>query len=152
MPRLSHFPPVRLRALALSTLLLAGCGGAASEPLATTPSSGETKAPAPGYVRDLVPADFDDYIKRHPDAYLLDVRQSLEWSDDLGHLQTAVQIPLEELETRLGELPADRTRPVAVYDRLDVRSGAAARRIAQLGFREVVTLAGGLSAYRRAGF
>jgi rhodanese-related sulfurtransferase len=64
----------------------------------------------------------------------------------------AVQIPLEDLETRAGELPSDRMRPVAVYDRLDVRSSAAARRIAQLGFREVVTLSGGLAASRRAGY
>lgn len=134
-----------LAAAALATGFLGGCTGAASEPPASTPASA-------GYVRDLQPGEFDDYLRRHPDAFVLDVRQSIEWDDDLGHLETAVQIPLEDLEARLGELPPDRLRAVAVYDRLDVRSSAAARRIAQLGFREVVTLSGGLAAYRRAGY
>ena len=149
MRRQSPLVFLRCRAAALCLLVLAGCGGAASEPPATTPAS---SAPAPGYVRDVSPAEFDDYLKRHPEAFLLDVRQSIEWNDDLGHLETAVQIPFEELETRLGELPTDRSRPVVIYDRLDVRSAAAARRIAALGFREVITLAGGLAAYRRAGY
>jgi rhodanese-related sulfurtransferase len=143
----------KLAAALVAAWLLTGCSGAESEPPASTPAPGSgSAAVSPGYVRDLPPAEFDDYVRRHPDAFLVDVRQSIEWDDDLGHLETAVQIPLEDLESRLGELPTDHLRPVAVYDRLDVRSSAAARRIAQLGFREVVTLSGGLAAYRRAGY
>jgi rhodanese-related sulfurtransferase len=136
-----------LAAAALAAGLLGGCAGDASEPPASTATPVTT-----GYVRDLQPAEFDDYLRRHPDAFVVDVRQSIEWDDDLGHLETAVQIPLEDLEARIGELPTDRMRPVMVYDRLDMRSSAAARRIAQIGFREVVTLSGGLAAYRRAGY
>lgn len=135
-----------LRWILLLTVALAGCASDATEPPSSTPAS-----TSPGYVRDLPPAEFDEYLRRHPDAFVLDVRQAIEWDDDLGHLETAVQIPLEDLETRAGDLPSDKLRPVVVYDRLDVRSATAARRIAQMGFREVVNLQGGLSAYRRAG-
>lgn len=140
---------LRIAALFLS-FALAGCSVSGTEPPASAPS--DAAAPTPGYVRDLVPMEFDEYLRRHPETFLMDVRQALEWDDDLGHIETAVQIPLEDLESRLKDLPPDHARPIAIYDRLDVRSSAAARRLAQMGYREVVTLAGGLAAYRKAGY
>ena len=145
-----------LRAGALPLVLIlglafAGCassGGA--EPPSPSPPGAAPK-PVPGYVRDLAPSDFHDYLQR-ADVFVVDVRQTIEWDNGFGHLDNAVQIPLEDLETRLGDLPTDKDRPIAVYDQLDVRSATAARRIANLGFREVVTMQGGLPAYRHAGF
>jgi rhodanese-related sulfurtransferase len=144
-----------LRAGALAFILslglaLAGCASSGSQPPSPAPP-GQAPKPVPGYVRDLSPSDFHDYLGR-ADVYVLDVRQTVEWDDGFGHLDNAIQIPLEDLETRLGDLPPDKDRPIAVYDQLDVRSATAARRIANLGYREVVTMQGGLPAYRHAGF
>jgi len=130
---------------------LAGCATSGGPEPPPTSASG-TAAPSPGYVRDLVPADFHEYITRRGDAFLIDTRPTMEWNDDYGHLDNATQIPLEDLETRLGDLPTDKNRPIVVYDQLEVRSSTAAHRIAQLGYREVINLAQGLVAYRRAGF
>ena len=144
------------RAVAWRLLLILGfaLAGCASSGGPEPPSTGGADAakPAPGYVRDLSPADFHDYLQQRPETFVVDVRQEVEWNDGFGHLDNALQIPLENLETRLTELPSDKSRPIAVYDQLDVRSATAARRIAQLGYREVVTMQGGLPAYRHAGF
>jgi len=130
---------------------LVGCASSGG-PEPPSPSASGAQATTPGYVRDLVAADFHAYLQQKPDAFVIDTRLSMEWNDDYGHLDNAIQIPLEDLETRLGDLPTDKNRPIAVYDQLEVRSSTVAHRIAQLGYREVVTLAGGLVAYRRAGF
>jgi len=138
-------------ALLILGLVLAGCASSGGpEP----PATGATGAapPTPGYVRDLAPGDFHDYLQQRPETFVVDVRQSVEWNDGFGHLDNALSLPLEDLSTRANELPADKSRPIAVYDQLDVRSATAARQIAQLGYREVVTMQGGLPAYRHAGF
>jgi rhodanese-related sulfurtransferase len=133
---------------ALGTAALAGCAPpAADQSVAVAPG----EAAAPAYVRDLAPADFRDYLLSRTDAFVLDVRQAGEWDDDLGHLDGATLIPAQELESRLAELPQDRSHPIAVYDRIGVRSTTAAQLLTQRGWREVVTIMGGLAAYRRAG-
>jgi rhodanese-related sulfurtransferase len=131
-------------------LAVAGCATSGGpEPPATGSAPTTT---TPGYVRDLPAQDFHDYLQTRPEAFIIDTRPTMQWDDDYGHLDTAAQIPLEELDDRVKDLPTDKLRPIAVYDQLDVRSATAARKIAQLGYREVVTMQGGLVAYRHAGF
>lgn len=77
---------------------------------------------------------------------LLDVRQDFEYAE--AHLPGARHIPLPELSERLGEL--DRTLPVLVYCRSGVRSLAAANLLAGQGFREPMSLKGGLMAWEGA--
>jgi rhodanese-related sulfurtransferase len=132
-------------------LVLAGCASSGGPKPPSTEAPGAAK-PTPGYVRDLSPADFHDFLQQRPETFVVDVRQSIEWNDGFGHLDNALQIPLEDLGTRITELPTDKDRPIAVYDQLDVRSATAARQIALIGYREVVTMQGGLAAYRHAGF
>lgn len=146
-------PPLSLLCLLASALVLCGAC-ASSEPHAPSagPSPGKAAETSPGYVRDLSPSDFHEYLVGHSDVFVLDVRQPVEWNDDLGHLEGAVQIPLDDLESRLAELPPDHDRPIAIYCRIGVRSAGAARIVARQGYREVVSLLGGLAAYRKAGF
>ncbi len=74
-------------------------------------------------------------------ATLLDVRRPDEFAT--GHLNGAVNVPVQELAGRLAELgPKD--RPVAVYCRSGRRSGAAAQLLLEAGFASVSDL-GGLS-------
>ena len=150
----------RLVESAVTSLLLLAAGCASTNTTSTTGTSGSVttsgSAPestvTPGYIRDLPAVEFHDYLDHHPEAFVLDVRLPAEWNDDMGHLDRAVQIPNQELENRLAELPPDKTRPIAIYDRVGIRSGPAAQIVAQHGYQEVVTLQGGLEAYRRAGY
>jgi hydroxyacylglutathione hydrolase len=78
---------------------------------------------------------------------VVDVRGRSEW--DAGHLPGAVHIPLPELAGRLGELPAD--RPLVVQCAAGGRSMIAASLLQAHGVDGVVNLAGGYSAWLKAG-
>ncbi len=75
--------------------------------------------------------------------FLVDVRTSQEFA--AGHLPQAVNIPLDELRSRLGELPRDRA--VAVYCQVGQRGYLATRILRQAGF-DAVNVGGGYRTYR----
>ena len=74
---------------------------------------------------------------------LLDVRDADEFMQ--GHLSGAINIPLEELGGRTGEIK--RNSLIIVYCTHGSRSLMAARMLSDLGF-EAMAAAGGLSSYR----
>jgi rhodanese-related sulfurtransferase len=74
--------------------------------------------------------------------FLLDVRTSAEFKE--AHVQGAKLIPLNELPTRMSELPKNRT--ILVMCRSGARSSAAAGQLASAGFN-VINLSGGISAW-----
>lgn len=80
------------------------------------------------------------------DAQLVDVRQPDEVAE--GTLPGAVNIPLDTLDGRLGEL--DRDRRVVVFCRSGGRSTKASELLTGAGFTDVVNLAGGMLAYEEA--
>lgn len=65
-------------------------------------------------------------------ALLLDVRTRDEFHE--GHVSRAVNIPVQELAQRLGEV-GPKTRPVVVYCRSGGRSAAAAQLLTQAGYQ-----------------
>lgn len=75
-------------------------------------------------------------------ALLLDVRTPGEFQ--AGHVNGALNIPVDELERRIGELKADRA--VVVYCRSGGRSARAAGLLGKHGFGEVSDL-GPMSAW-----
>jgi rhodanese-related sulfurtransferase len=78
-------------------------------------------------------------------AALIDVRELEEWA--MGRAPQAVHIPLGELGSRLGELPAD--RKLIMICRSGGRSGRAAETLVGLGL-PAVNLAGGMQAWHSA--
>ena len=72
-------------------------------------------------------------------AHIVDVRSPGEYGS--GAYPGAVNIPLQALGARLGEIPRD--RPVVVYCASGMRSASAARVLAHAGYADVVN-AGGL--------
>lgn len=59
-------------------------------------------------------------------ATIIDVRSPAEFTDHLGHIETALNIPLGELPARLTEINAHKDRPVIVVCKTDKRSASAA--------------------------
>jgi NADPH-dependent 2,4-dienoyl-CoA reductase/sulfur reductase-like enzyme/rhodanese-related sulfurtransferase len=70
---------------------------------------------------------------------LLDVRSPAEFAR--GSLPGALNVPLDELRSRLGEL--DATRPTVVFCQVGVRGHAAVRILRQSGFKDAKNLKGG---------
>lgn len=77
---------------------------------------------------------------------LVDVRTAEEFA--AGHLLDAVNIPLQDLPSRLAEIATD--KPVVLYCRSGNRSGQAARLLAGEGYAQVLDL-GGIIAWEAAG-
>jgi adenylyltransferase/sulfurtransferase len=79
---------------------------------------------------------------------LLDVRNPHELEDkSLGHIDGVLNIPLPELEKRLGELDEFKDKDIAVFCRSGRRSGTATDLLVKNGFNAVNVL-GGMVQYR----
>ena len=80
-------------------------------------------------------------------ALLIDVRRPEEWRE--GHAPDAMPMPLASLGSRASEIPQD--KEVLLICRSGNRSGAAQRRLLQLGYEHVFNVSGGMNAWARAG-
>ncbi len=67
-------------------------------------------------------------------AKLVDVRSPAEFS--AGHVDGAINVPVQELAQRAGEL-GDKAKPVVVYCASGMRSASAVRILARAGFSQV---------------
>jgi molybdopterin/thiamine biosynthesis adenylyltransferase/rhodanese-related sulfurtransferase len=81
---------------------------------------------------------------------VVDVREQDEW--DEGHIAGAVHIPRGHLESRIERVAPDRSHRVLVYCSAGNRSAFAAKSLAELGYEDVVSLAGGFTDWKRNGF
>jgi phage shock protein E len=75
----------------------------------------------------------------------IDVRSADEYAD--GHLDGAVNIPYDEIATRISELTRDKKRAIRLYCGVGVRAQVAKFALEAQGF-EQVTNEGGYSALR----
>lgn len=81
----------------------------------------------------------------HP-PFVVDVRTAREHA--AGSIPASVNVPLNHLASRAGELPAD--RPLLVYCAGGYRSSIAASLLKRAGFADVADLAGGMAAWDAA--
>ena len=82
-------------------------------------------------------------------AALIDVREQDEVEQ--GMIPGAIHIPRGYLEMRIEEAVRDRDAPLVVYCAGGVRSLFGAEALAELGYRDVVSMAGGFSGWKAAG-
>jgi rhodanese-related sulfurtransferase len=67
-------------------------------------------------------ATFEKILKENPDSiYLIDVRDAVEYQK--GHFKTAVNIPTDDLEKKVKELPSD--KPIVFACNTGAKSGEA---------------------------
>jgi len=81
---------------------------------------------------------------------VVDVREQDEW--DEGHIPGAVHIPRGHLESRIERAAPDPSHPVVVYCSAGNRSAFAAKTLEEMGYEDVVSLAGGFTDWKRNGF
>jgi molybdopterin/thiamine biosynthesis adenylyltransferase/rhodanese-related sulfurtransferase len=83
-------------------------------------------------------------------ALFVDVRERDEWEE--GAVPGALHLPRGQLEGRIEGLVPDRQRELVVYCSGGSRSAFAAKALGQLGYENVVSLAGGFTDWKRNGF
>ena len=79
-----------------------------------------------------------DFVESNSPHLLVDVRTPQEFST--GHIEGAVNIPVQSLAQRMNEIPQD--QPVVLYCRSGNRSSKAAKILASAGYDQVYDLGG----------
>jgi glyoxylase-like metal-dependent hydrolase (beta-lactamase superfamily II)/rhodanese-related sulfurtransferase len=82
-------------------------------------------------------------------AQILDVRRPPEFEG--GHVPRAIHAPLSELRESISQLPFDPAKPTAVICAGGYRSSAASSILQQQGFTNLLNVAGGTTAWIKAG-
>jgi len=81
---------------------------------------------------------------------LVDTREESEYA--AGHIDNALLLPRGVLEFKIGMSPelADKSKAVLIYCRTGGRSALAAQTMQQLGYQNVLSMAGGFEAWQKA--
>lgn len=96
--------------------------------------------------RSLAPADLVERLARAQAPAMLDVRTPAEFA--AGHLPGAVNIPVDQLRERLGELASLRDRELLVYCETGRRAGVAVQGLGRAGFAHLRLLDGHMRRWR----
>jgi rhodanese-related sulfurtransferase len=90
-------------------------------------------------------------LDRGEGVTVVDVRGPDEFVGPLGHIAMARNIPVAELESRLGELAGLERAPIVLVCRTDKRSATAARTLRAAGFTQVNVLRHGMEQWNETG-
>jgi rhodanese-related sulfurtransferase len=101
------------------------------------------------HFKSISPAQISQYLKKHPDVVLLDVRTKEEFEQkadsNFAPLKNAINIPVQDLEGRLGSIAYLKKRKIIVYCSHSHRSAVASYLLTQNGFHDVTNMSGGVS-------
>ncbi|MER3452738.1 MAG: molybdopterin biosynthesis protein MoeB, partial [Acidimicrobiia bacterium] len=100
-------------------------------------------------IREIDTAAAEAFIAATPGAVVLDVREPDEYEQ--GALPGALHIPRGNLESQIETRVPDRGAPIVVYCAGGVRSAFAAKTLAELGYTDVVSMAGGFNKWKNEG-
>lgn len=81
---------------------------------------------------------------------LVDVREKHEWSE--GHIPGAVHVPRGYLELQVEEAVPEKDKTVVLYCAGGVRSLMAGATLQQMGYKNVISMAGGFGAWKGNGY
>lgn len=112
--------------LSAAVLLLAGCGAAGQ-------SSQQSDSKAK-YV-SITQEEAKKIMDSDAEVVILDVRSQSEY--DEGHIEGAVLIPHDEIESRAEAELTDKEQTILVYCRSGNRSKVASQALAELGYTDV---------------
>ncbi len=89
----------------------------------------------------ITPVYWDEVQNLPKNTFILDVRADEDLKKVPGSLDGTYRIPLEEIRSRVNEIPTD--RKILVYCAKGLKSYFASRALIQLGFKDVISLNGG---------
>jgi uncharacterized membrane protein YdjX (TVP38/TMEM64 family)/rhodanese-related sulfurtransferase len=95
--------------------------------------------------------EFRQRIDAETNLLVLDVRTAEDFVGEQGHVEEAVNIPVEDLQQRLDEIGNYLEQPVAIVCRTDKKSEKAALLLTEAGFADVHIVRGGMTKWIEAG-
>ncbi len=130
----------RRSSTAAATLLLALALAGASCDRGSRPSAG---------VSDVSQGQVVEMIEKGSPPLILDVRTPEEYAS--GHVPHAINIPYDQIPSRLAELGAERDQEIIVYCESGRRAAKASETLEAAGFETIRHLEGDMSGWRQAG-
>ncbi|MFO0745651.1 MAG: molybdopterin-synthase adenylyltransferase MoeB [Myxococcota bacterium] len=101
-------------------------------------------------IREVSVHELAEQLKAPGDLLVIDVREPDE--QDNGVIKGARLVPRGFLEQRIESMQPLRDRPIALYCAGGNRSALSAKALVDLGYSNVVSVAGGIGAWSRAGY
>ena len=102
-----------------------------------------------GEVPEVEAVELAKRLRGSAPPQLIDVRTRGEW--DKGHIARSINVPIQDLSSRIASLELDRSRPIVAICLSGHRSIPAVRLLSRRGYVEVQQLGGGMLAWRRSG-
>ncbi|HZR07653.1 MAG TPA: rhodanese-like domain-containing protein [Myxococcales bacterium] len=96
---------------------------------------------------EIGPEQLSEKLRRGDRVWLLDVRQ--DWEHQLAKLPGDLVIPLHELPARLEEVQPPEGAEIVCYCHHGVRSLSAAALLREAGYRNALSLRGGIDLWSR---
>ncbi len=119
--------------------LLVACSGSTD--------GGQSGGSAGGTVTRLAPGDFRLAVS---DGKAFVVNVHVPYEGEIA--STSAFVPYDRVRSSTSKLPADKSTPVYVYCRSGMMSAEASEVLLDMGYERVFDLAGGMVAWRAAGF
>ncbi len=94
-------------------------------------------------VKSISVNELEQRLENEAAPFLLDVREPEEMAD--GKIAGSVNIPMDDVQHRLSELPTD--RDIVVICHLGARSEYITRKLSALGYDRAINLRGGMDAW-----
>lgn len=128
----------------------------------TAPIYGQTPSPAGGgsyfqnlvkdaktRIKEIAPDKVVELRKEDPKVVVVDVREDNEW--DSGRIAGAIHVGRGVLESSIESKVPQKSTPLVLYCHGGNRAAVAADTLAKMGYTNVFSIAGGLTAYEAAG-
>ena len=110
------------------------------------PTFRDLLAAAKAEIREVDTDAAEHLLSERPDTMVLDVREADEYEQ--GALPGALHIPRGFLESQIENKAPERGAPLLVYCAGGTRSAFAARTLGELGYTDVVSMAGGFNKWK----
>ncbi|MEK7378868.1 MAG: molybdopterin-synthase adenylyltransferase MoeB [Candidatus Binatota bacterium] len=101
-------------------------------------------------IKEISVQEADELLKKNGKYLLLDVREKDEYRE--GHLEGALSLPRGFLEIKIESAVPDKSTPILAYCAGGVRSLLAANALKEMGYRDVISMSGGYTAWKTAGY
>ena len=101
-------------------------------------------------IKELSAAEVQSLLERDGKHIVLDVREREEYRE--GHLDGAVSLPRGFLEIKVESTIPDKNTPIIAYCAGGTRSLLAAKVMKEMGYQNVISMSGGYSAWKTAGY
>ncbi len=130
-----------------TVLSIGACSSAQPSAAASSAQPQAVAVAQPKVNTKIAPADYQARFGTSADHVLIDVRTPEEFAS--GHIANAVNIPVDQLASRLSEVPQDKA--VVLYCRSGNRSNQAAQILDRAGYTQIYDL-GGIVNWVQQGF